>query len=344
MAKIALEGNASGTGTLTIKAPNTNTNNIFTLPDRSGTIALGEQTSVPIGSVIWVTGTTAPAGYIAANGQLLDRTAYADLWNYANASGNIVADTSWTKGNYSYGNGTTTFRVPDLRDQFIRGASSTRPVGNGEEDAFQGHRHDATPDGKTLRPFTTTSGSSASVSGSIQSNYYYNSTGDPIADTINGTPRTSDETRPKNVALLPCIRAYDTLTDASVLLAGDVVSQVNDLENSKLDAAEIVAPGDAPMFTCRAWVYFDGTTIPPTIRASGNVSSVVRNGTGNYTVNMVTPAPTLNYTVCTARTDDTATLTRTNGVGVLATSSFVLYTKQGTALIDSSAVHAAVLY
>jgi hypothetical protein len=49
--------------------------------------------------------------------------------------------------------------------------------------------------------------------------------------------------------------------------------------------------GDAPTYACRAWVNFDGTTVTNVggedrcaIRASGNVSKVVRNGTGDYTV------------------------------------------------------------
>jgi hypothetical protein len=70
---------------------------------------------------------------------------------------------------------------------------------------------------------------------------------------------------------------------------------VSDLETDKLDAAEIVAPGGAPKYVCRAWANFDGTTTPPTIRASGNVSSVVKNGTGDYTINFVVALPTANY-------------------------------------------------
>ena len=38
MSKIALSGNASGTGTLTIAAPNTNTDRTLTLPDNTGTV------------------------------------------------------------------------------------------------------------------------------------------------------------------------------------------------------------------------------------------------------------------------------------------------------------------
>ena len=57
------------------------------------------------------------------------------------------------------------------------------------------------------------------------------------------------------------------------------------------------AGGSAPVYACRAWVNFDGTTTPPTIRASGNVSSVTRNGTGDYTVNFTTAMPDANYSV-----------------------------------------------
>lgn len=48
-------------------------------------------------------------------------------------------------------------------------------------------------------------------------------------------------------------------------------------------------------YTCKAWVNFDGTTTPPTIRAGGNVSSVVKNGTGDYTVNFANAMVDVNY-------------------------------------------------
>lgn len=38
MSKITLSGNASGTGTLTVAAPNTNTDRTLTLPDETGTV------------------------------------------------------------------------------------------------------------------------------------------------------------------------------------------------------------------------------------------------------------------------------------------------------------------
>ena len=54
--------------------------------------------------------------------------------------------------------------------------------------------------------------------------------------------------------------------------------------------------GSAPIYAARAWVNFDGTTTTPTIRASGNVSSVTKNSTSVYTVNFTTAMPDANYT------------------------------------------------
>jgi hypothetical protein len=55
------------------------------------------------------------------------------------------------------------------------------------------------------------------------------------------------------------------------------------------------ATGAPPLYACRAWVNFNGTN--GSIRASGNVSSVVRNGVGDYTINFATAMPDANYAV-----------------------------------------------
>jgi uncharacterized protein (AIM24 family) len=46
----------------------------------------------------------------------------------------------------------------------------------------------------------------------------------------------------------------------------------------------------ATAYGCRAWVNFNGTGTVA-IRASGNVSSITDNGTGDYTVNFTTAMP-----------------------------------------------------
>jgi hypothetical protein len=50
----------------------------------------------------------------------------------------------------------------------------------------------------------------------------------------------------------------------------------------------------ATAYGCRAWVNFNGTGTVA-IRASGNVSSITDNNTGDYTVNFTTAMPDANY-------------------------------------------------
>lgn len=52
----------------------------------------------------------------------------------------------------------------------------------------------------------------------------------------------------------------------------------------------------AKAYGCRAWVNFNGTGTVA-IRASGNVSSITDNGTGDYTVNFTTAMVDANYGV-----------------------------------------------
>lgn len=81
----------------------------------------------------------------------------------------------------------------------------------------------------------------------------------------------------------------------------------------KLDGAQT---GSAPIFGVRAWVNFNGlndssnaaslTNTNRFIRASGNVSSVLRNALGDYTVNFTTAMPNANYAVCVVTTGNDA--------------------------------------
>jgi hypothetical protein len=91
------------------------------------------------------------------------------------------------------------------------------------------------------------------------------------------------------------------------------------------------ASGSAPVYACRAWVNFNGTTAPGTIRASGNVSSVTRNSTGIYTINFTTAMPDSNYSaLATIRSlDDTTSLTASHRLIPM----FVSYTNSSVQLM-----------
>ena len=69
------------------------------------------------------------------------------------------------------------------------------------------------------------------------------------------------------------------------------------LTTPNIDSAQIATvSGTAPLYMARAWVNFNGTGTVA-IRASGNVSSITDNGTGNYTANFTTAMPDTNFGV-----------------------------------------------
>jgi len=55
-------------------------------------------------------------------------------------------------------------------------------------------------------------------------------------------------------------------------------------------------PDGTENYKCRAWVNFNGTGTVA-IRGSGNVSSITDVGTGQYTLNLTTAMPDVNYAV-----------------------------------------------
>lgn len=149
------------------------------------------------GEIIHFAGSTPPTGYLVANGQLVSRTTYAALFAAIGST-------------YGAGDGSTTFAVPDLRGEFVRGADGGRGVdagralGSAQTDAMQGHRH--------LFSWSNTvqlSGGSGLQYDNVTTNTSMVGNGnrvlDATSDGVNGTPRTGLETRPRNVAMLPCI-------------------------------------------------------------------------------------------------------------------------------------------
>jgi microcystin-dependent protein len=111
--------NSTGTGVIIPQGMSTTahidaTNGVFLSGARVATV----------GQVAAFIGSTIPGGWLKANGDLVSRTAYAALWTYAQASGNIQTDANWFAnqmyGSFSSGDGSTTFRLPDLRGFFTR--------------------------------------------------------------------------------------------------------------------------------------------------------------------------------------------------------------------------------
>jgi microcystin-dependent protein len=133
----------------------------------------------PPGSVIYMATAACPSGYLAANGTAVNRTTYSALFS---SIGTV----------FGVGNGSTTFNLPDLRGEFIRGLDSSRGVdsgralGSAQADDFKGHTH-------------SNAVASTGLNAASGINYGVVSGGGTSGAT-GGT-----ETRPRNVALLTCI-------------------------------------------------------------------------------------------------------------------------------------------
>lgn len=156
--------------------------------------------SVPAGIIGHFSMESAPSGWLKANGAAISRTSYASLFS---AIGTTFGD----------GDGATTFNVPDIRGEFIRGfdngrgIDSGRVIGSFQSDAMQGHKHRMLdPAGGTPQSWGATGGSQFFVDGYGTVANGSNNTGIPVTDGTNGTPRIAKETRPRNAAFLACIK------------------------------------------------------------------------------------------------------------------------------------------
>ena len=89
----------------------------------------------PIGTIIAVMGNSAPTNYLACNGQVVNIADYPELANYFLAQ--------FGSRNKFGGNGTTTFGIPDLRGEFLRGTGTNGHANQGKGAAVGTHQ-DAT--------------------------------------------------------------------------------------------------------------------------------------------------------------------------------------------------------
>lgn len=147
------------------------------------------------GAVMGFARTTAPAGWIKANGAELSRSAYSALF--------AIIGTA-----YGIGNGSTTFNVPDLRGEFARGWDDGRGIdvgrglGQAQSDQFQVHQHGLAEDLSFSFRTTAPGGALEYQVTSGTKNIGFQ----PALTTSALTGKVGSETRPRNVAVLYCIK------------------------------------------------------------------------------------------------------------------------------------------
>lgn len=155
----------------------------------------------PAGTVIWTARNTAPTGYVKANGAAISRSTYSALFSAIGTT-------------FGSGDGSTTFNVPDLRGEFVRGwddgrgIDTSRTFGSAQASANLSHTHSISDPGHFHTGAAVFPGSQVEQeqSGGPENytNFNQNTSTASTGITVNNSGDT--ESRPRNIALLACIK------------------------------------------------------------------------------------------------------------------------------------------
>lgn len=145
----------------------------------------------------------APAGWLKANGAAVSRTLYANLFAAIGTR-------------YGAGDGYSSFNLPDLRGEFPRfwddgrGVDAGRGLGTWQDDAVQNWEAVFTYQRAQVNGAEKISGAirleSEQSKGTAQQGGNWATSHAHIGPGVNGVARTAHETRPRNIALLACIK------------------------------------------------------------------------------------------------------------------------------------------
>ena len=186
------------------------TNSSTTVSTPTGTYIDIRPTSsfTPAGAIIYVAQNSAPDGYIKANGATISRDTYSDLFSAIGTT-------------FGAGDGSSTFVIPDLRGEFIRawddsrGIDSGRSFGTAQGEGLTAMRGEIYDSHGRAAMNTTTFGSGNNVFESTGSNSSYRTALQTSSTAYNGirfdstnviAEATSGGLRPRNIALLACIK------------------------------------------------------------------------------------------------------------------------------------------
>lgn len=134
--KAGIQRNATGQITLAMDSAE-HTVTPASLKPLIDSLVLGIANSVPSGGILAFARSSAPAGWLVADGRAVSRTQYVDLFNAIGTT-------------FGPGNGSSTFNLPDLRGAFVRGWVSNgtidagRGFGSVQQPQNQQHTHVAT--------------------------------------------------------------------------------------------------------------------------------------------------------------------------------------------------------
>lgn len=196
-----------GTFTVTIASPG-----VFTLNSHGlatgDCVSLSTTGALPTGLAV---ATNYYVVYVSANTFNLATTyanAIATVPTKINTSGSQSGTHSLLYAQYGI-SGASDFLLPDSKAAFLRGTGTStkytqnKTIGSGHynDDTFQGHRQNIIPNGTVVGIVAPSGGGSQALLGTSIASYAGTSTGDPVTDTVNGTPRTGNETAGKSLGV-----------------------------------------------------------------------------------------------------------------------------------------------
>lgn len=179
---VARDGSRAMTGELLLAADAVNALGAVTKQQMDAAVA----SVIAPGALQAFAMSSAPSGWLKANGAAISRSTYATLFAAIGTT-------------FGAGDGSTTFNLPDLRGEFVRGwddgrgVDSGRGFGTAQADEFEAHYHDVRTN-------------SATGSGTGGGGYFISDAGVGALERTRATPSGGSETRPRNVALLYCIK------------------------------------------------------------------------------------------------------------------------------------------
>lgn len=172
----------------------------------SGTLSFAAAASgSPSGSVMYFAMSTAPTGWLKANGAAISRSTYSDLFSAIGTT-------------FGSGDGSTTFNVPDLRGEFLRawddsrGVDTSRVFGSAQSAANEAHGHYVGTGSFTSGGGYGGAQSAGDAYRQINANiswYRYGGVNTYVYPTDSNALKAQNsgsEGRPRNIALLACIK------------------------------------------------------------------------------------------------------------------------------------------
>lgn len=199
-------GNVSGNaGTATrLQTPRTINGVAFDGTDNITIEANDPNSGAPVGSILYYPTSVIPVGWLMCNGASISKTIYPLLFS---------------KLGYLYGGSGDLFGLPDLRGEFIRGWDSGRGV-----DAFRalGSAQAATEIATTVfqAAFNAFTNADALRAGNTISR---------AGEAGYATPQNFVSTRPRNIALVACIKAFGEIDEPEQILAANVLTTINSI-------------------------------------------------------------------------------------------------------------------